>query len=141
MRSLKQMSFITSQSLCEEPAVRIPVAQEPASDLNRLFWTRSLMRVLGKLLAGLSKVMTRDSSADHSFCLFSHVVLTAWASLTWLKCPCDMLSDFTVTVREIEGLSEIETAVISYIILEVIYQNFFHILFIKCEPLLSSSYR
>ena len=57
------MSFITSQSLCEEPAVRIPVAQEPASDLNRLFWTRSLMRVLGKLLAGLSKVMTRDSSA------------------------------------------------------------------------------
>ena len=40
MRSLKQMSFITSQSLCEEPAVRIPVAQEPASDLNRLFWTR-----------------------------------------------------------------------------------------------------
>lgn len=40
MRSLKQMSFIISQSLCEEPAVRIPMAQEPASDLNGLSWTR-----------------------------------------------------------------------------------------------------
>ena len=37
MRSLKQMSFIISQALCEEPAVRSPVAQEPASDLNGLF--------------------------------------------------------------------------------------------------------
>ena len=40
MRSLKQMSFIIPQCLCEEPAVRIPVAQEPVSDLNGLFWTR-----------------------------------------------------------------------------------------------------
>ena len=40
MRSLKQMSFIISQALCVEPAARSPVAQEPASDLNGLFWTR-----------------------------------------------------------------------------------------------------